>query len=189
MAPGVSSKAKAANADMQARFVAEYLIDLNGTKAYRRANPACKTDKVAAVMASRLLSRVEIQEAVAEGNQKRLAKTELTAERVLEEIARIAFFDPATMYDKDGRLLPIHKMPPATRACIAGVEVAQANFDKKDGKKSDEWLTKIRHVPKHTGLDMAAKYFKLTTETKVEVTGDWEKLAARLRSARQRTGK
>lgn len=47
--------------DKQKRFCDEYVIDLNGTRAYRTAYPNIKSDEAAAVCASRLLSNVNIR--------------------------------------------------------------------------------------------------------------------------------
>jgi phage terminase small subunit len=74
----------------QERFVAEYLIDLNGTQAAVRAgyNPNSASEQ-----ASRLLSNAKIAAAVAEAQAKRQARTEVTQDRVIAELARIGFAD------------------------------------------------------------------------------------------------
>jgi phage terminase small subunit len=74
----------------QARFVAEYLIDLNATQAAIRAGYSART---AESQGSRLLSNAKVSAAIAEG-QKRIANTlEIDAGNVLRELARIAFAD------------------------------------------------------------------------------------------------
>ena len=74
--------------DRQQRFVAEYLIDLNASAAYRRAGYAAKGAYVAG---PRLLTNVRIAAAVAAGKGAQLARLDVTAERVLHEVARVAF--------------------------------------------------------------------------------------------------
>lgn len=74
----------------QEAFVREYLVDLNGKQAAIRAGYSPKT---AEVQASRLLSHVKVQEAIAAGKQAIAERTGITLERVLEEYARIAFAD------------------------------------------------------------------------------------------------
>lgn len=71
----------------QRRFVEEYLIDLNATQAAIRAGYAAKT---ANREGSRLLSKVDIAEAVAAGAQKRVQKAEISAQDVLEGLYREA---------------------------------------------------------------------------------------------------
>lgn len=43
------------------RFCDEYLIDLNGTRAYKAAYPSVKSDEVARKAASRLLTNVDVR--------------------------------------------------------------------------------------------------------------------------------
>ncbi|WP_374846658.1 terminase small subunit [Brucella ciceri] len=74
----------------QERFVAEYLIDLNATQAAIRAG---YSEKTAQQQGSRLLLNVLVQEAIAKGREKTAAKLEITKERIVEELAKIAFAD------------------------------------------------------------------------------------------------
>lgn len=151
----------------QARFVAEYLIDLNATEAAKRCGYSPKTAKQ---QGSRLLTNADVAMAVAKGKERQLAVADLSAARVLEEMRRLAFFDVADIFDSDGNLKPIHEIPAEARSAIAGLEVARANFDKTDGKKSNEWLHKVKLAAKDRALEMLAKHFGLLTE-KVEHTG------------------
>ncbi|RUX08049.1 MAG: terminase small subunit [Mesorhizobium sp.] len=80
----------------QEQFVREYLIDLNATQAAIRCGYSAKT---ANREGSRLLSNADIKEAIAKRNQKRVDKTEITAERVLKEISRMAFYDPLDLIE------------------------------------------------------------------------------------------
>jgi hypothetical protein len=68
-------------------FVAEFLVDLNATKAAIRAGYSAKS---AHVHSARLLADARISAAIAEGQKRRLDKLGITAERVLSEIALLA---------------------------------------------------------------------------------------------------
>lgn len=72
------------------RFCQEFIIDLNGYKAAIRAKYSKKT---ARVQASQLLTKLNIQERIAELQKKRSERTAITQERVLEELAMIGFSD------------------------------------------------------------------------------------------------
>lgn len=74
----------------QRRFVQEHLVDLNATQAAIRAGYSAKT---ADVQGPRLLGNVRIQEAIQEAMSRREKRTEITADRVLNELAKIAFSD------------------------------------------------------------------------------------------------
>ena len=76
--------------DKQARFVAEYLIDLNATQAAIRAGYSAATAKQ---QGSRLLTNADVQEAVTSGRAEMAKRTEISADRVLTELAKIGFSD------------------------------------------------------------------------------------------------
>lgn len=72
-------------------FADEYLIDLNATRAYRKAYPSVKRDETAAQAGSRMLRNVKVAEYIQERMQERQKRTEITQDRVLKELAAIAF--------------------------------------------------------------------------------------------------
>jgi phage terminase small subunit len=72
----------------QERFVAEYLIDLNATQAAIRAGYAAKD---ANVQGSRLLANVSIAALIAKRKKGQADKLQITADRVLQELALIGF--------------------------------------------------------------------------------------------------
>jgi phage terminase small subunit len=72
----------------QAMFCEEYLVDLNATQAAIRAGYAKKT---ANREGSRLLLNVDIQKKIQELKDKRSNRTQITADRVLQELASIGF--------------------------------------------------------------------------------------------------
>lgn len=74
----------------QRAFVREYLIDLNATQAAIRAGYA---ESGASVEGSRLLANAKIASAVEAAMKMRAQRTEITADRVLQELAKIGFCD------------------------------------------------------------------------------------------------
>lgn len=76
----------------QKRFCEEYLIDLNATQAAIRAGYSPKT---AEQTASRLLRNVKVQEYIAKRQKELSRSTEVTQERVIRELALIAFSNTA----------------------------------------------------------------------------------------------
>lgn len=73
--------------DRQARFCEEYLIDLNATQAAIRAG---YSEKTANRIASELLSKLDIQEKIAELKAERAKRTEMTQDSVIQELAAVA---------------------------------------------------------------------------------------------------
>ena len=74
--------------DKQKKFVAEYLVDLNATQAAIRAG---YSEKTACEQGARLLANVKVQAAIQERQKELSEKTNITQEKVLTELAAIAF--------------------------------------------------------------------------------------------------
>ncbi len=72
----------------QARFVEEYLLDLNATAAAKRAGYSEKTAKQ---QGQRLLTNVDVQAAVTEAQKARSERTNAEADDVVLELKRLAF--------------------------------------------------------------------------------------------------
>lgn len=82
----------------QERFVQEYLVDLNATQAAIRAGYSSKT---AYSMGQRLLKNVEVQAAIQKALKDRQARTEITQDTVVEELAKIGLADAHDYSDAD----------------------------------------------------------------------------------------
>ena len=62
---------------------------------------------------------LRVAEAIAQAMDERSRRLEISKERVLLELARIALLDPGDLFDAAGNLLPIHAMPEDARRAIA----------------------------------------------------------------------
>ena len=74
----------------QQAFIQEYLIDFNGTQAAIRAG---YSEKTANPQAARLLAKASVSEAIERAIDARNHRTQVTADRVVKELARVAFAD------------------------------------------------------------------------------------------------
>ncbi len=97
----------------QARFVDEYLIDLNATQAAIRAGYSAKT---AYAIGNKLLKETEIKETIAAEMQSRSERTGITADKVLADIEAIKADAMKAMADKDGNLAMVNHGA-ALKAC------------------------------------------------------------------------
>lgn len=75
----------------QKKFVEEYLIDLNATQAAIRAGYSPNT---AQEQSSRLLSNVMVKNEIDKAMAERSRRTGINQDRVLRELAKIAFVNP-----------------------------------------------------------------------------------------------
>lgn len=147
----------------QQTFVDEYLVDLNATQAAIRTGYSSKT---ANRIATELLSKPVIQAEIEESVKKRSARTEITQDRVLLEIARLAFNDPRKVFDKNNALLPIHEWPDDVAAAISSIKVLEY---KVDGEVVGE-TKEVKFWDKGKQLELAGKHLRMLTE-KIEHTG------------------
>lgn len=85
--------------ERQRRFTVEYVKDFNGTQAAIRAGYA---QRGAAVTASQHLTNPKIQALIAEHVKAREVRAAVTQDRVVQELARIAFADIRNVMTWDG---------------------------------------------------------------------------------------
>jgi len=76
--------------DREKQFIIEYLVDLNATQAAIRAGYSARTAKQ---QAQRLIKKDSVQAAIQKEMNKRARRTEITADKVLEEYAKLGFSD------------------------------------------------------------------------------------------------
>lgn len=103
----------------QKRFVEEYLIDLNATQAAIRAGYSPKT---ANEQGAQNLAKLSIRAAIDKAQAERSRRTGINQERVVQELAKIAFLNPADVIDMDRAAIQEGADRDDT-ACIASVKV------------------------------------------------------------------
>lgn len=146
----------------QQRFVSEYLVDLNATQAAIRAGYSAKTAKA---QGSRLLTNVDVQASIAERQQARSRRTEISADRVIAEYARIAFADPRRImsWGPDGVTL----LPSASLTADDAAVVAEASQTTSEGGGS----IRVKLVDKLGALNSLARHLGLLTDkVKIEAS-------------------
>jgi phage terminase small subunit len=142
----------------QARFVEEYLIDLNGTQAAIRAGYSARS---ARDLACEMLDKAHIAKAVEKRIAARAKKTGLTAERVLRELAAVGLSDIRKFYDESGELKPVHELDDEAAAALAGVEVEELYEGRGDERKNVGRLKRIKRFDKVRALELAGKHLGL----------------------------
>jgi phage terminase small subunit len=168
----------------QRRFIEEYLIDLNSRQAAIRAGYSART---AAAAGARLLSHVNIRQAIAARQKRQLDRAELSATRVLEELRRLAFIDMQSFFHPDGSCKKPSELTPEQGACIGSFEVLIKNAAAGDGVT--DLVHRFKLWDKTRALEMLAKHYALLTDVmRVEQQSSLEQrlLAGRLRVAAAR---
>jgi phage terminase small subunit len=121
----------------QRRFIKEYPKDLNATRAAERSGFSKKT---ARQQGARLLSNVNIQEAISRELKKREKRTEITQDRVLKELGVCGFSDIKDYIDIDSdtgaiRAKGFEKMPARSSRALKAIKEDRVIKEDADGKK------------------------------------------------------
>ena len=144
--------------DRQRLFVDEYLIDLNATRAAIRAGYSPKS---ATTDGPRLLENAGIRACIDKKLAERSRRTGVNADRVVLELARIAFADITRVAGSDGQIMPDAQED--DRAAIASIKV------RKMADSSEE--REARMYDKNRALELLGKHLGLYQD-RVAVTGD-----------------
>lgn len=175
MAAGLTEK--------QRRFCDEYLIDLNATRAYKAAYPSVKREETAASAAARMLRNVKVAEHIRERMEDRQKRTEITQDRVLRELAAIAFADVTDIVSYNGGhvvIKPTEELPRETRKIISGIKEGQFGTE----VKTYDRIRALELLGKHLGMfeprkddldreEQQARIAKLRSDTRiVEADGE-----------------
>lgn len=145
----------------QKRFIEEYLIDLNATQAAIRAGYSPDTAKS---IGSENLTKPDIQARIARAMAERSRRTGVNADRVVMELAKIAFVNAKDVIDSDTATVRPDALPEDT-AAIQSVKVKTFGEDglEREIKMADK-LKALELLGKHLGV------FK----DKVELSGSLE---------------
>lgn len=133
----------------QKRFIEEYLIDLNATQAAIRAGYSPDTaQQTGSENLSKPVIRAQIDRAMAE----RSKRTGVNAERVIQELAKIAFVNAAEVIDPKTAMVKEDALPEDT-AAIQSVKVKTFGEDglEREIKMADK-IKALELLGKHLGM-------------------------------------
>ena len=134
----------------QKRFVDEYLVDLNATQAAIRSG---YSKKRANVIGYENLTKPYISEAIAVKRKQIEKEIGITRERIVKEMANLAFFNVKSFYDVEGGYIPVHKLDDDVASAINGIDVVTiGNGDVGIGK-----VMKYKIPDKNKSLENLAK--------------------------------
>lgn len=133
----------------QKRFIEEYLIDLNATQAAIRAGYSPDTAKS---IGSENLTKPDIKAQIAKAMAERSRRTGVNADRVVMELAKIAFVNANDVIDTETATLRPDALPEDT-AAIQSVKVKTFGEDglEREIKMADK-LKALELLGKHLGM-------------------------------------
>jgi phage terminase small subunit len=158
-APGSLAKLTA----RQQRFVEEYLVDLNATKAAERAG---YSPRAARMHGSRLMMNDDIAGAIFEAQQARARRTDITADRVVQELAVIAFSDLGEVFDNESGTLRMRRFSEMSEHVRRALESVREQPTEKGVILSVKLHSKV------AALKMLADHLGMDAPKKVRVDGN-----------------
>lgn len=148
----------------QKRFCEEYLVDLNATQAAIRAGYS--TESAQQIGAENLLKPV-IRARIDREMAERSRRTGVNADRVVRELAKIAFVNANDLIDVDNATIR-EDAAEEDKACIASVKVKHTSGDGYDTTERE-----IKLCDKLKALEQLGRHLGMFTE-KVDVNGSCE---------------
>jgi phage terminase small subunit len=152
---------KGPNVTKRELFAREYIVDLNATKAAERAGYSAKS---AYSQGHRLLKDGEVKAEIQRLMDQRGERLEITADKVLQELGKLAFFDVRSLFNSDGSPKNIHELDGNSAAAVAGLEVHELFDGAGDQKHAYGLCRKIRLADKGQNLERLAKHLQLFNE-------------------------
>lgn len=123
------------------------------------------------------MANADIQQAIDAGNSKVNAQLEVTVERVREELARLAFYDPRAFWNQDGTAKAVTDLDEDTARALAGFEMAELFTGSGEERATAGYVKKFKLADKGLNLERLGRHLKMFTD-KVELTAGDELLKA-----------
>jgi len=118
--------------DNHIRFADKYFETLNATQS---AIYAGFSEDTAKQQGWQLLQREDIQEYLSELKANLASKHGVTIDRLIEEYAKIAFFDIREIYDVDGGLIHVKQLDDKSAGAIASIKSTEEWGEDEEGRK------------------------------------------------------
>lgn len=134
--------------EKQKRFCDEYLIDLNATQAAIRAGYSART---ANEQGARLLANVSVQEYIARKMAERSRRTGVNQDRVVLELAKIAFVKMTDVVNSNGEIKA--DASPDDLSCIESIK-----YKESDNEFGGSVEREVKIVSKLKALELLGKH-------------------------------
>ena len=134
--------------DRQRAFIDEYVANPNARLAAEKAGYSKKT---ASRIGPELLGKPWVRAEIERRQRKAAEKHDVTAERVVEELARVAMADPRKLFREDGSPKPVQELDDQTAAALSRVSVRSI-------PGSEAQVLEYRLIDKNQALDKLMKH-------------------------------
>lgn len=140
--------------EKQKRFIDEYLIDLNATQAAIRAGYSHRN---AGKIGHQLLEKSRIQAEISKKMAERSRRTGVNQDRVVQELAKVAFVNIANIVDEHGRIRP--DATPEDLSCIESIK-----YKESDNANGGSVEREIKIASKLKALELLGKHLGMWSD-------------------------
>lgn len=152
---------------MQLVFLHEFLISRNATEAALKAGCAPAS---AASQASRWLKMAHIQAEIRKADAKLADQTGDLRQQIVQELRRLAFFDPRKLYEPDGSVKLVSQWDDETAAAIGYMDVAEIFSGQGDQRMAIGLSKKVGLRSKEKALELLMKHLGMFAPEKTAIT-------------------
>jgi phage terminase small subunit len=125
----------------------QFIVCGNQSEAYRKG---FKTDNMKPATIHRkahlLFKKENVRARLEELQNEVKTRNAITIDKIVNDLSNISNFDPMTMYDDNGTILPIHQMPEVARKMITKIKTYSKFSGTGENKKEVGEITEIHLV-------------------------------------------
>jgi phage terminase small subunit len=160
-------------------FCRKFAANNNATKSYMIAFPGCSYESARAA-GSRLLAENNIKVRIAQIQKERLDRIEVTDQKIINELAKLAFTKEDDFYHENGRVKAPHELDPHDAAAVQSRKIKVVELF--DGKGKDAvaigtaTTTEFKLHSKTDALQLLMRHRKMLTD-KVEMDHGFKDLS------------
>lgn len=155
----------------QEKYAQGLFAGLTQREAYKRAyNCTNMGDKTIDAESCRMAGNYKMTARIEALKEKFTIRNMVTIERVLQEYAKLGFFDPRKLFNDDGSPVEIKDLDDSTAMAIAGIDVQETFEGTGSDRKFTGYTKKYKLVDKKGTLDSMARYLGMFID-RTEITG------------------
>lgn len=165
--------------EREIRFVLEYLVSYNVSKAARAAGYAKNS---ADVQGAKVMARPRVKKLITALQKRDMEKFEIERQEVLWHLWACATRDGKDFVDEHGKLLlssqNLNDLPDRITAAVDSIKQKRRIYRTEDGEEVEEIETELRLVSKAVALEMAMRHKGLfeAERTELKVSLDFDQL-------------
>lgn len=140
-------------------FVDQWLIDRNGTRAYKVAYPHIKNNASAGVLSCQLLNLPKISKYIQASLKKISDNAEINVEWVLKRYKMLVDYSVNDFFDNEGEVKPLNEIPKDKLYAVCGFKANKTTFTNEEVGQIEKTIIREFKFPDKKGvLDSLAKY-------------------------------